>query len=145
MVESGYLERDEVPGIPRLPETPAYTAYGPADADAFTPDVVLLAATPAQSMLIYEAALRAGAGVALTNLLGRPSCAVLPLTLSTDTAAISLACSGNRIYTGLQNDELYVSIPGAKWQAFKDALSQILAANARMSQFYEANKARAVG
>ena len=78
MVDNGYIEMAEVPAIPRLDRAPACVAYGPADAAGFAPQVVLLTANPAQAMLIYEAALRIGAAAAPTNLLGRPSCAVLP-------------------------------------------------------------------
>jgi uncharacterized protein (DUF169 family) len=141
MVESGYIEMAEVPGIPRLGQTPRFVAYGPADAAVFAPDVVLITATPAQSMLIYEASLRAGAGSPLTNVLGRPSCAVLPLTQSTGTAAMSLGCAGNRLYAGLQNDELYVAIPGPRWADFKARLGEILAANERMGRYYETHAA----
>jgi uncharacterized protein (DUF169 family) len=141
MVESGYLETAEVPGIPTLAETPRFVAYGPADDGGFAPDVVLITARPAQSMLIYEACLRAGVGSPLTNLLGRPSCAVLPLTVSSNSAAMSLGCAGNRLYAGLRDDELYVALPGARWGDFRARLGEIVAANARMSQYYEAHAA----
>lgn len=141
MAESEYLEVAEVPGIPRLGRAPAVVAYGPAAAPGFEPDVVLLTATPAQAMLIYEAALRAGAGNALTNLLGRPSCAVLPFTVAGQSAAVSLGCAGNRTYTGLRDDELYVAIPGSKWQDFRLRLAEIVGANQRMSAYYVEHEA----
>jgi uncharacterized protein (DUF169 family) len=136
MVENGYIEMAEVPGIPRLDRSPAVVAYGPADSPAFAPQVVLLTANPAQAMLIYEAALRAGIAAAPTNLLGRPSCAVLPLTLNSRHAAVSLGCAGNRLYTGLPEDELYIAIPGDSWEAFKLKLAEIAFANARMAEHY---------
>lgn len=140
MVENGYLEMSEVPGIPRLPSPPRAVAYGPADNGAFRPDVVLITATPGQAMLIYEASLKAGAGDPVTNVVGRPSCAVLPLSLG-GKATLSLGCAGNRLYAGLRDDELYVAIPGEKWDAFKACLAEVIAANQRMRQFYAANEA----
>ena len=92
-------------------------------------------------MLIYEAALRAGAGTVLTNLMGRPSCAVLPFAISSASAAVSLGCTGNRTFTGLQDDELYVAIPGAKWEDFKVRLAEIVAANEHMSRYYVEHEA----
>jgi uncharacterized protein (DUF169 family) len=142
MVESGYIEMAEVPGIPKLPQQPGVVAYAPADANAFAPDVVLLTATPAQSMVIYEAALRAGITASLSNLMGRPTCAVLPMALSSGSAAMSLACAGNRIYTGLQENEFYIALPGAKWDEFKTRLQEIISANERMREHYVANQAR---
>lgn len=136
MVENGYIEMAEVPGLPHLGRSPAVVAYGPVDAAAFSPQVVLLTANPAQAMLIYEAALRAGVAAAPTNLLGRPSCAVLPLTLNSQHAAVSLGCAGNRLYTGLPEDELYIAIPGDSWEAFKSKVAEIVSANARMGEHY---------
>jgi uncharacterized protein (DUF169 family) len=137
MVENEYIKMEEVPGIPRLERAPAAVAYGPAEAVTFDPDVVLITATPSQAMLIYEAALRAGAGAALTNLLGRPSCAVLPLTVGSKQAAVSLGCAGNRLYAGLRDEELYVTIPGANWEDFKLRLAEVAGANARMGDYYQ--------
>jgi uncharacterized protein (DUF169 family) len=136
MVDSGYIEMAEVPGIPRLDRQPAVVAYGPAESATFQPQVVLLTANPAQAMLIYEAVLRTGAAVAPTNLMGRPSCAVLPLTLNSRHTAVSLGCAGNRLYTGLPEDELYIAIPGDSWEAFKSKVAQIVSANARMGEHY---------
>lgn len=140
MVESGYIEMTEIPGIPRLAKQPAAVAYGAADTADFEPDVVVLTANPAQGMLIYEAALRAGVGAALTNLLGRPTCAVLPLSLNNGQAAVSLGCAGNRLYAGLRDDELYFAIPGGRWQDFKTRLAEIVSANARMGEFYRVHQ-----
>jgi uncharacterized protein (DUF169 family) len=140
MVESRYIEIDEVPGIPVLEKAPAYVAYAPADDAAFPPDVVLVAAKPASAMLLYEAALRAGAGNALANILGRPACAVLPLAVAGATAALSFGCQGNRTFTGLPDDELYFAVPGHLWGSVVERLEEILQANHAMRQFYEARR-----
>jgi len=141
MVGNGYLRMEEVPGIPTLKETPAFVAYGPAAANAFPADLVIVAARPAQAMLLYEAALSAGAGSALMSTLGRPSCAVLPLTLGTGSAALSFGCKGNRTFTGLPDDELYLCVPGEKWDAVAERLEGILAANEAMESCYRAKQA----
>ena len=140
MTESEYIEITEVPAIPRLSEAPAVIAYSPADAATFAPDVVLLTVTPAQAMLVYEAAVRAG--IPPATLMGRPSCAVLPFSLNADNAAVSLGCKGNRLYAGLRDDELYVAIPGAKWDDFRARLAEIIAANERMARFYADHEAQ---
>ena len=136
MGENGYLEMSEVPGIPRLDSPPAVVAYGPAHESRFALDVILISATPIQAMLIYEAALRAGAGEPATNLMGRPSCAILPFAFNNETAAVSLGCAGNRTYTGLGNDELYVTIPGGRWADFEARLAEIVESNQRMTRYY---------
>jgi uncharacterized protein (DUF169 family) len=136
MAENNYVPTSEVPGIPTLAKSPGAVAYGPADGAAFNPDVVLIAAKAAQAMLIYEAAIKAGAGNALTNAMGRPACAVLPLTTTSGQTSISLGCKGNRTFTGLPDEEMYVAIPGDKWEAVIEKLTETHAANLAMGKYY---------
>jgi len=136
MVENNYLAMAEVPGIPVLQDSPQVVAYGPAGSVPFAADVVVVAAKPAQAMFIYEAALKAGAGNALTNLLGRPGCAVLPLALGQQTTALSFGCMGNRVFTEMPDGELYVAIPGAKYAAVVEKLKEVVAANCAMEAHY---------
>ena len=142
MVGNSYIEMAEVPGIPTLEQSPAYVAYAPAESAPFQPDVVLVAARPGGAMLLYEAALRAGAGNALTNILGRPGCAVVPLTRKSGAAALSFGCKGNRTFTGLPDDELYVAIPGNRWDAVCDKFAEIARANLAMAEYYRSQQAR---
>jgi uncharacterized protein (DUF169 family) len=137
MVENEYLSMAEVPGIPRLENAPRAVAYGPADAPGFEADAILVNARPEQAMLLYEACLKAGAGNPMTNTTGRPSCAVLPFTLSEGNAAMSLGCRGNRLYAGLREDELYVAIPAAYWPSVAEHLEAILRADDAMSGYYD--------
>src|SRR5204863_6442281 len=120
-----YLRMEEVPGIPTLEKAPAFVCYAPLEAANFHHDLILIAAKPAAAMLIYETALRSGAGAALANTLGRPACAVLPLASKTGLASLSLGCMGNRTFTGLPEEELYVCIPGAHWEALVIKLAEI--------------------
>jgi hypothetical protein len=62
MAENNYVATAEVPGIPTLAESPGAVAYGPMEGARFNPDVVLIAANPAQAMLIYEAAIKGRGG-----------------------------------------------------------------------------------
>lgn len=136
MVSNGYLRMEEVPGIPTLKKTPAAVAYAPVDQAAFEPDVVIVAANPAQAMMLYEAALRAGAGQALTNVLGRPGCAAVPLVMQSGTAALSFGCKGNRTFTGIDDAQMYFVVPGAAWQKVVDSLSATLDSNRAMGAHY---------
>lgn len=141
MDSNNYVSMAEVPGIPTLASSPAFIAYAPVDSGAFTPDVVLLSAKPAQAMLIYEAAIKAGASTGLANALGRPACAVLPLTITTGQTSISLGCRGNRTFTALSDDEMYVSVPGDKWAAVVEAMDVTASADATMSAHYGSHNA----
>lgn len=142
MVENEYVATAEVPNIPTLARSPGAVAYGPIDGAGFKPDVVLIAAKPAQAMLIYEAAIKAGAGSTVTNALGRPACAVLPLTMANGQASISLGCKGNRTFTGLADEEMYVAIPGDKWEAVIEKLAEAHQANVAMGKHYSDRKTR---
>ena len=87
MVETRYLDPAEVPGIATLDRAPAAVAYAPAASEAFKADVVLLAVTPAQSTLVFEASLKAGIAQGTAGAFSRPSCAILPASAA-ETATL---------------------------------------------------------
>lgn len=142
MVEAGYLRLDEVPGIPKLAQAPQFIAYGPAGNAGFEAHVVIVAARPAQAMLLYEAAVRAGLANGTAPVLGRPGCAIEPFTLSSGKAGFSFGCIGNRTFTGLGDDEMYVSFPGGRWPDVVAAVEAITAANRCMEDRYRQHGSR---
>jgi uncharacterized protein (DUF169 family) len=142
MTSSGYLQMQEVAGIPTLAKPPKFIAYGPADDPKFAADVVLVAARPEQLMTVYESALRAGAAGAILSSIGRPGCAVLPLATASTEPALSFGCKGNRTYTGIGDAELYLAVPAAKWATIVAALAEIVRANDAMGEYYEAQAAK---
>lgn len=142
MVGSGYVSADEVPAIPTVDGSPRYVAYGPAGAVPFEPDVVVIAATPAQAMFLHEASLRAGVTPMTAPVAGRPGCAVLPLTMASGAGALSLGCAGNRRTTALADGELYQAVPGASWPAVVEALGAVRAANDTMDAYYQERNQR---
>jgi uncharacterized protein (DUF169 family) len=142
MVETRYLDAGEVPGIPTLDRAPAAVAYAPAASDAFKADVVLLAVTPAQSTLVFEAALKAGIAQGTAGASSRPSCAILPASAKTELVAISFGCKGNRTFTTVGDDEMYVAVPGARWDDFVDRLIEVQRSNLTMGNYYQAQAAK---
>jgi uncharacterized protein (DUF169 family) len=142
MVETRYLDANEVPSIPTLDRTPAAVAYAPASSDAFKADVVLLAVTPAQSTLVFEAALKAGITRGAAGATSRPSCAILPAAAKTEVVAMSFGCRGNRTFTTVGDDEMYVAIPGPRWGDFLDRLVEVQRSNLTMGNYYQAQAAR---
>ncbi|HEV2768343.1 MAG TPA: DUF169 domain-containing protein [Acidimicrobiales bacterium] len=144
MASAGYVDPAEVPGIPTVSEPPGVVAYAPAATAPFAPSVVVVAATPAQTMLLHEAALRAGVTPMTAPVSGRPGCAVLPLAMQQGQAALSLGCAGNRMVTGLADQELYMAVPGPAWPAVVEALDAVLDANQIMNEAYR-ERAAAVG
>jgi uncharacterized protein (DUF169 family) len=140
MFEAGYIQPADVPGIPRLGKAPAATVYAPLASAPLAPSLVLFACRPAAAMLLNEAAMRAGSGGALPPL-GRPTCMALPTALAKGTVS-SLGCIGNRVYTGLGEDELYVVVPGADLEKVAAALETIVSANQALEEYARGRRAQ---
>ena len=85
-------------------------------------------------MLIHEAATRAGVAARLP-LLGRPTCMALPAAF-TSGVVLSAGCIGNRVYTDLGEDELYVAISAKDLRRIAEEIGGIAAANARLSDYH---------
>ena len=134
MTDIGYIRLEEVPSIPRLATTPGAVVYAPLGDMPVAPDVVLLSGRPGRIMLVHKAALRAGAA-AQAPLLGRPTCMALPAALGSGVV-VSAGCIGNRVYTDIGEDELYVAIPGRDLAQLADELDVIAAANARLADYH---------
>jgi uncharacterized protein (DUF169 family) len=140
MVGLQYLQMEEVPQIPRRKTSMRVAIYGPLNATAISPDVVLVRGNARQLMLLAEAAQAAGvAGAAPT--MGRPTCAVIPQAINADKTAISFGCIGNRVYTAAADDEAYVAIPGAQLPAIEEKLTVIVHANNELEKFHRARAA----
>jgi uncharacterized protein (DUF169 family) len=84
-------------------------------------------------MLLNEAANRAGVGSGAPAL-GRPTCMALPASLQ-HGSILSLGCIGNRAYTGLGEEEMYVVLRGRDLAAVADALAVIGNANAALHEY----------
>jgi len=71
----------------------------------------------------------------------RPTCAMLPETMQADRATISFGCIGNRVYTGLGDDELYVALPGQRVSEVVSKLATIVKANRELEEFHRGRQA----
>lgn len=138
MTEIGYLKMEEVSGIPRLPRAPGAAIYAPLGETPVDPDVVLVAGRPGRVMLLQEAALRAGIA-APAPLLGRPTCMALPASMAQGVIA-STGCVGNRVYTDLGEDELYVMIPGKDIARVAAEARTIASANLKLSAYHRGRR-----
>jgi uncharacterized protein (DUF169 family) len=139
MSRIGYLRMEEVPGIPRLPRTPGAVVYAPLGAMPVDPDVVLFIGPPGRVMLLQEAAGRAGVS-AQAPLLGRPTCMALPAALAEGTV-VTVGCIGNRVYTDLGEDELYVAVPGRDLPKIAAEAETIASANATLTEYHRDRRA----
>jgi uncharacterized protein (DUF169 family) len=135
MVGLEYLSEAEIPSIPTRRKPFTYAVYAPLARTPVPPDAVLLAANCRQMMLLQEAAQSAGlAGESST--LSRPTCAVVPQTENTARTASSFGCVGNRVYTGLPDDEAYFAIPGAALEKIVTQLHVVARANTELEAYH---------
>lgn len=144
MIELKYLQSEEIPAIPRRADPFQVAAYAPLDQATFPPDVVVFRGNARQIMLVSEAARRAGA-FDIGSVMGRPACAMLPQTLGSHTGVVSIGCIGNRVYTGLADDELYLSVPGGTVEAVLREVETIVNANLELEKFHRARATALAG
>ena len=135
MVGLSYIKMDDVPKIPTRRTPLRVAVYAPLSAAPVTPDVVLVRGNAKQLMLLAEAAQAAGV-VGSGSTMGRPTCAMIPAAMQSGSVTTSLGCIGNRVYTGLGDDEFYAAIPGSKLAALVGKLATIVTANRELESFH---------
>ena len=140
MVGLHYIRMEEAGALPRRTEPFRLAVHAPLAETATPPDVVLVRGRARQIMLVAEAARAAGIagdGAAM----GRPACAMIPAVLGGPTGVTSLGCIGNRVYTGLGDDELYFTIPGPKVGDVVERLETVTDANRALETYHEGRRA----
>jgi uncharacterized protein (DUF169 family) len=130
----GYIRMEEVGGVFQLPNSPQVVIYAPLGETPVEPSVVLAAGKPGRVMLLAEAAGRAGAMSSLP-LLGRPTCMSIPAALA-NGAVTSSGCIGNRVYTDIGEDELYVVLRGSDLERIAGEIETIQSANAKLTEYH---------
>jgi len=143
MIQLQYLTSAEVPQIPRRTGPLRFVAYAPLEAAAFPADVVIFRGNARQIMLMTEAARAAGV-FADGTLMGRPACAAVPQALAASGGVASIGCIGNRVYTQLGDDELYLVLPGGALVETLEQLGAISAANSELERFHRARAEAAI-
>lgn len=141
MVQMQYLKLEEIPLIPHRQQPLRIALYAPLAAAPFEPDLVLVRGTMKQIMLLDEAAQAAGVA-GRDAAMGRPTCAILPQSLQTGTSAASFGCIGNRVYTGLADEEGYYAIPGTRIADVVERLAVVVEANRRLLSFHQSRASR---
>ena len=140
MVGLQYIRMEEVGALPRRKDPFRVAVYAPLAETPTPPDVVLVRGRARQIMLVAEAARAAGIagdGAAM----GRPACAMIPAVLGGPTGVTSLGCIGNRVYTGMGDDELYFTIPGPKIGGVVERLETVMDANRALETYHEGRRA----
>jgi uncharacterized protein (DUF169 family) len=134
MTGIGYIRMEEIPGVFQLPATPQFVVYTPLAETPGTPSAVLAAGKPGRLMMLVEAANRAGA-LSQLPMLGRPTCMALPAALQHGMVT-SAGCIGNRVYTEIGDEEMYVVLRGSDLEKIAAEVETILSANQTLTQFH---------
>jgi uncharacterized protein (DUF169 family) len=140
MSDIGYIRMEEIPGVFHLATTPQVVLYAPLGDTPAPPSVVLAAGRPGRVMMLSEAATRAGASSNLP-LLGRPTCMAIPASLA-NGAVLSSGCIGNRVYTEIGDDELYVVLRGSDLDRIAAEIDTIQSANQTLTGYHQDRRAR---
>jgi uncharacterized protein (DUF169 family) len=140
MGDIGYIRMEEIPGVFHLATTPQVVLYAPLGDTPVPPSVVLAAGRPGRVMMLSEAATRAGASSNLP-LLGRPTCMAIPASLA-NGAVMSSGCIGNRVYTDIGDDELYVVLRGSDLDRIAAEIGTIQSANQTLTGYHQDRRAR---
>jgi uncharacterized protein (DUF169 family) len=140
MTELKYIKMEEIPLIPHRTDPMRFAVYSPLSSATFTPDAVIFRGNARQIMLLSEAARAAGVFDAAA-VMGRPACAMVPQAIGARAGVASVGCIGNRVYTGLTDDELYITVPGEAVGRVLEQLEAVLTANAALEQFHRSRAA----
>jgi uncharacterized protein (DUF169 family) len=140
MSDLGYIRMEEIPGVFHLATAPQVVLYAPLGDTPVPPSVVLVSGLPGRVMMLSEAANRAGASSHLP-LLGRPTCMAIPASLA-NGAVLSSGCIGNRVYTEIGDDELYVVLRGADLDRIAAEIATIQSANQILTGYHQDRRAR---
>jgi uncharacterized protein (DUF169 family) len=132
----GYVTPQDLPLIPVLRSQPKHVVYAPLGATPLAPDVVLLFADAAQSLILCEATQQVEGGNAPA--MGRPACAVVPQVANSGRAAMSLGCCGARAYLDILADSISLfAFPGAMIESYAERIVALASANAVLSKFHQ--------
>ena len=110
-------------------------AYAPADRATFAADVVIFSGNARQIMLLSEAARAAGAFEHRHDD-GPARLRDAPPGDRHGVGVASIGCIGNRVYTELADDELYLTVPANALAATLDKLGTIVTANLELEKFH---------
>lgn len=140
MESIGYIKMEEVGGVFHLDRSPGVILYAPLGATPVEPSAVIASGNAGGVMLLAEAATRAGE-MSRLPLLGRPTCMAIPAAIGTGAVA-SAGCIGNRVYTEIGADQLYIVLRGSSLEPVMAELDTISNANRTLTEYHRERKVR---
>ena len=131
----GYVRPEDLAVVPVLAQRYPYVVYGPLAQMPATPDVVMLFVHPGQQLILSEAVQQIEGN--WMPAMGRPACAIVPQTINSGRAALSLGCCGARAYLDALTDDIALyAIPGAKLETYVSRIAALAQANTVLAKFH---------
>lgn len=135
MLSLKYLCPEEPAALPRVTHPFRAIIYSPLDAMPVPADVGVVIGKAKTMMFLAEAASQID--LRADTVMGRPACGMIAYVLNTQRAVMNLGCIGNRVYTGIGDEEFYFAFPGAKLLELLAALHVIQQANRELEHHHE--------
>jgi uncharacterized protein (DUF169 family) len=133
LLNSRWVEMDDILGIPTIRTRPGAVTYGPLQ-KATDPDVVLLQVNGRQLMVLSDA-------LPGLRLEGKPQCHIVAVAKEQGEVAVSVGCALSRARTGMRVEEMTCAIPAGLLGDVVDKLRRAAAIDAAVAR-YAAEDAR---
>jgi len=134
--ELSYLTGEDLARVPTLHRSITHVVYGPLAKAPIPADLVLLFAHNSQGLVITEATQQVEPDT--PPAMGRPACAIVPQTVNSGCAAMSLGCCGARAYLdGLSDDIALWALPGPKLAEYTERIVALSGANQLLGTFHQ--------
>ncbi len=131
----GYVRTSDVAAIPTLDAGTQVVVYSRLSSAPLPPNVVLVFASSRQGLIVTEAAQQLEGGV--PPALGRPACAIVPQSMRTGRAALSLGCCGARAYLDVFSDDVALwALPGSRLFDYVERIEVLANANRTLTSFH---------
>lgn len=137
MMGLDYVREEEVAGIPVMKSSSKFVTYLPLAqaSDQLAVDIVLLFADAVQGLVLTESLARVDQGNPVA--MGRPACAVIPMSLNQNAAAVSLGCCGARAYLDQFSAGIALwALPATKLGEYCDTIEKMAGANNVLTRFH---------
>ena len=141
MCECSYLSEDEPANIPTFSKKVNGVVYGALKDFPVEPELVMMWLKPSQAMIYNEVLGCCKWSESMQSVaLGRPACAVIPITLDKSPFAMSLGCTGMRTFIETSDEHILATLNFKEIDSFLANLETTLSANKQMKEFYISKK-----
>jgi uncharacterized protein (DUF169 family) len=128
LLGSGWVDMNDVLGIPYVTTKPGAVTYGPLDQTHVDPDVVLLRLDGRQMMLMGDA-------LPELRIEGKPQCGIIAVAKEQGEVAASVGCALSRARTGMPPDQMTCAIPARKLGEVVEKLQRAVGIDERVAAY----------